>query len=55
MIAVYRLGQVSWLSQKNIFVRYMNYVGFGDGLRMTVDTTQEVEVLLKELRAVLSD
>ncbi len=42
------------LRAKNILVRYMNYAGFGDGLRMTVGTTQEVETLLTELRALLS-
>jgi histidinol-phosphate aminotransferase len=41
------------LREKNILVRYMNYAGFGDGLRMTVGTTQEVERLLSELRGIV--
>jgi histidinol-phosphate aminotransferase len=42
------------LREKNILVRYMNYAGYGDGLRMTVGTTQEVERLLTELRSIMA-
>ena len=42
------------LKAKNILVRYMNYDGSGDGLRMSVGTTAEVETLLNAIRTILT-
>lgn len=42
------------LKAKNILVRYMNYEGSGDGLRMSVGTTAEVETLLNAIRTILT-
>ncbi len=42
------------LKAKNILVRYMKYEGYGDGLRISVGTTAEVETLLGALRAILT-
>jgi histidinol-phosphate aminotransferase len=41
------------LKRRRILVRYMNYAGYGDGLRITVGTEEEVERLLDELRRLL--
>ena len=41
------------LKAKDILIRYMSYPGFGDGLRMSVGTPQEVERLLHALRAIV--
>jgi histidinol-phosphate aminotransferase len=41
------------LKRRKILVRYMNYTGYGDGLRISVGTNAEVEELLKELTALL--
>lgn len=38
------------LKSRRILVRYMNYEGFGDGLRITVGTDDEIDRLLEELR-----
>ena len=36
-----------------ILVRYMNYEGYGDGLRISVGTDAEIDRLLEELRALV--
>lgn len=41
------------LKAKNILVRYMNYDGYGDGLRISVGTTPEIERLLSELKRIV--
>jgi histidinol-phosphate aminotransferase len=41
------------LKQRMILVRYMNYPGYGDGLRITVGTDAEVDRLLEELRRLV--
>jgi histidinol-phosphate aminotransferase len=41
------------LKQRQILVRYMNYPGFGDGLRISVGTDVEIDRLLTELRTLL--
>lgn len=41
------------LKKRNILVRYMNYEGYGDGLRISVGTDEEIDRLLGELTAIL--
>lgn len=41
------------LKEKKILVRYMNYEGFGDGLRITVGTNGEIDQLLEQLKGIL--
>jgi histidinol-phosphate aminotransferase len=41
------------LKQRNILVRYVNYEGHGDGLRITVGTDEEIDRLLAELATIL--
>ena len=41
------------LKKRNILVRYMNYEGYGDGLRISVGTDEEIDRLLSELTAIL--
>jgi histidinol-phosphate aminotransferase len=41
------------LKQRRILIRYMNFEGYGDGLRITVGTDAEIERLLEELGRVL--
>ncbi len=41
------------LKRRRILVRYMNYAGYGDGLRISVGTNEEVDRLLVELRSVV--
>ncbi len=41
------------LKKRNILVRYMNYDGYGDGLRISVGTDEEIDRLLVELAAIL--
>ena len=41
------------LKRRRILVRYMNYPGWGDGLRVTVGTDAEIDRLLVELRGIL--
>ncbi len=41
------------LKAKNILVRYMVYEGFGDGLRISVGTDDEIDHLLLALRAIV--
>ena len=37
------------LKRRKILVRYMNYAGYGDGLRITVGTDAEIDRLLTEV------
>jgi histidinol-phosphate aminotransferase len=41
------------LKRDRILVRYMNYPGWGDGLRISVGTDAEVEAFLEKLRAMV--
>lgn len=41
------------LKTRNILVRYMNYEGYGDGLRISVGTDEEIDRFLAELTAIL--
>ena len=41
------------LKRRNVLIRYMNYPGYGDGLRISVGTDAEIDRLLSELRAIL--
>ncbi len=41
------------LKRRLILVRYMNYAGYGDGLRITVGTDAEIDRLLDELGRIL--
>jgi histidinol-phosphate aminotransferase len=41
------------LKKRNILLRYMNYEGYGDGLRISVGTDAEIDRLLAELAAIL--
>ncbi len=40
------------LKAKNILVRYMNYPTYGDGLRISVGTDEEIDRLLAELKGI---
>ncbi|RMF98183.1 MAG: aminotransferase class I/II-fold pyridoxal phosphate-dependent enzyme, partial [Planctomycetota bacterium] len=42
------------LKRRRILVRYMNYEGYGDGLRISVGTDEEIDVLLAELEDILA-
>jgi histidinol-phosphate aminotransferase len=42
------------LKVRKILVRYMNYTDSGDGLRISVGTDAEIDLLLKELAALLA-
>lgn len=41
------------LKQRRILIRYMDYPGYGDGLRITVGSDAEIDLLLTTLREVL--
>ena len=41
------------LKRRHILVRYMNYAGYGDGLRISVGSDAEIDRLLDELGAIL--
>lgn len=41
------------LKRRRILVRYMNYDGYGDGLRISVGTDEETERLLSELKELV--
>ena len=41
------------LKRRRILVRYMNYEGYGDGLRVSVGSDAEIDRLLDELRTML--
>jgi histidinol-phosphate aminotransferase len=42
------------LKRRNIFVRYMHYDGYGDGLRISVGTDVEIDRLLHQLSDILA-
>jgi len=42
------------LMEKGVLVRYFDYDGLQDGLRITVGTNREMDRLTTELRAILS-
>jgi histidinol-phosphate aminotransferase len=37
------------LKERRVLVRYVNYAGYGDGLRISVGTDAEIDLLLGEL------
>ncbi|HEV3259378.1 MAG TPA: histidinol-phosphate transaminase [Gemmataceae bacterium] len=41
------------LKRRQILIRYMNYQGYGDGIRITVGTDGEIDRLLEELRRLV--
>jgi len=41
------------LKRRRILVRYMDYPGWGDGLRISVGTDAEIELLLDQLRQMV--
>jgi histidinol-phosphate aminotransferase len=41
------------LKQQQILVRYMDYPGWGDGLRITVGTDEQVDTFLERLKAMM--
>ncbi len=41
------------LKRKRILVRYMDYPGWGDGLRISVGTDAEIDACLEELKAIV--
>ena len=41
------------LKRRLILVRYMNYPGYGEGLRISVGTDEEINRLLEELKRFL--
>lgn len=43
------------LKARKILVRYMNYPVYGDGLRVSVGTDDEIDCLIKELKTILVD
>jgi histidinol-phosphate aminotransferase len=43
------------LKENRILVRYMAYRGWGDGLRVTVGTDAEIDVLLSALGRILKE
>jgi histidinol-phosphate aminotransferase len=42
------------LKARRILVRYMAYPGYGDGLRVTVGTDSEIDLLLRELAGLIT-
>lgn len=43
------------LKARKILVRYMNYADYGDGLRVSVGTDDEIDSLLRELKIILAN
>jgi len=43
----------SQLKQRQILVRYMSYEGWGDGLRITVGTDEQIDALLRVLESIV--
>jgi histidinol-phosphate aminotransferase len=41
------------LKQRRVLVRYMNYPGWGDGLRVSVGTDAEIDQCLEILKAIV--
>ena len=44
---------VARLKRDRILVRYMNYLGWGDGLRISVGADAEVDVCLEKLKLMV--
>jgi len=42
------------LKNRGVLIRYMNYPGYGDGLRVSVGTDAEIDLFLKQLMDILS-
>jgi histidinol-phosphate aminotransferase len=42
------------LKRRRILVRYMNYPGWGDGLRVSVGTDAEIDAFLEQLKTIVS-
>src|SRR5205823_9713698 len=43
------------LKRRRILVRYMHYEGYGEGLRISVGTDEEIDRLLSEMGALLRE
>jgi histidinol-phosphate aminotransferase len=43
------------LKRRWILIRYMNFEGYGDGLRISIGTDAEIDRLLEEVRHILAD
>jgi histidinol-phosphate aminotransferase len=43
------------LKARKVLVRYMNFPGYGDGLRVSVGTDQEIDRLLSESATLMND
>ena len=41
------------LKERGVLVRYMKYPGWGDGLRITVGTDEQMAVLFAKLKVLL--
>ena len=41
------------LKADGVLVRYMNYPGWGDGLRISVGTDEQIDLLLDKLTALI--
>jgi histidinol-phosphate aminotransferase len=41
------------LKERGVLIRYLNYTGYGEGLRISVGTESEIDRLLEELRRVV--
>jgi histidinol-phosphate aminotransferase len=41
------------LKADGVLVRYMNYVSWGDGLRISVGTDEQIDVLLQKVASAL--
>ena len=42
-----------YLKSRNIFVRYMNFPGWGDGVRITVGTDDQIDTCIEEIKNLL--
>ena len=40
------------LKQRRILVRYMDYPGWGDGLRISVGSDPQIDALLEQFRGI---
>ena len=43
------------LRERSILIRFMSYSGWGDGLRITVGTDAEIDVLLGALDTIMRE
>jgi histidinol-phosphate aminotransferase len=41
------------LKAEGVLVRYMNYTGWGDGLRISIGSDEQIDVLIVKLTAIL--